>query len=117
MSQKVKEMLSPLKPTKHRLIFLVVWFFYGIIIDLLLEMLVWYTSDNKGWGALEVGFKFYAGHDRTSIPYDDLLIYAVCILLMLTKNFYKGLGLFLGAYISSTMGLYDKLKLPHPEGN
>ena len=116
MSEKIKSLLSPLKPTKNRIISMILWVAYGAIADLVLEAVVWFTSNGKGWGRLEVGFRFYMGHDTTGIAYDDLILLTVSIAVMLSKRFYKGLGFFLGFYISSVTGLYDKLNLPKPSG-
>lgn len=118
MSQKVKEMLSPLKPTKNRIIQMLIYMVYGILADLALEALVWWSGLSKmeGWGRLEVGFPFYAGNSITSIAYDDLILIAVSIYLLLTKRFYKGIGFFLGFYMSTVGNFYGVLGIPKPEG-
>lgn len=112
MSAKIKGVLSPLKPTKQRLITFVLWFIYGIIADILFEALVKFTSGDAGtWGRLEVGFPFYVGHDTTSIAYDDLILLAVTLFFIFTRKVWKGLGFFFGWYVSSCQDFYSRLGL------
>lgn len=116
MSEKLKSLLNPLKPSKNRIINFLIYLVLGIIADLALEAVVLWTSNGKGWGSLEVGFPFYIGHDITSIAYDDLILLAVSLVLVFSKQVWKGMAFFIGFYMSSCGDFYGKFGFPKPEG-
>jgi len=86
-----------------------VGFALGVIADLLMEAIVYYTKPGEGWGVLEVGFPFYYTKTITYIPYDDLVLLIATALMLFTKKFVLTLGFFLGWYISSCNGFYNAI--------
>lgn len=97
-------------------------FAIGVIIDLILEALVWNTEDfvnpeESGWGRLEVGFPFYFNHPTvTSIAYDDLILIFLTVGMFILGWFKKSmlyiLGFLIGWYMSSCLGLYSAMVTP-----
>lgn len=90
---------------------LAIGFGMGVIMDIILEyiaMKVYTPLQNS----LEIGFPFYYKFpERTSIPYDDVIMIGATIFLLFIKRFVTTLGFFLGWYISSNEQLASKLGL------
>lgn len=85
-------------------------FALGVIFDIAMEYIWWHglrewTNDY----ALDVGFPFYYGYARTTIPADDLIQYIIMFALLFSKKFVFVLGLFAGSYCSSIWGLKQKI--------
>lgn len=84
----------------------------GVTADLLLEYLAWnhITQLSQRWKYSDAP----AGWDpwQGSIPYDDLLLIVVNILLLFTRRFVLTLGFFLGWFCSTYYNLYAALSLP-----
>jgi len=133
IKEGVKEIQS-LTGVKRVLVYLGIGAALGVIVDLIVEMIWWYSGigeylNKAGYPAL-VGFTIFPNNTSYSawnpttkqyetkqglwMAWDDLILLIVTIALLFSRKFWLVIGFFLGWYSSSYFNLYDSLGLPRP---